>query len=177
MSYEVDGSCTSHPGVVGSIPKREEPGKTGAPCVKVPGSSRVPEQLCNRSCSNKTHNSTVVQVPVRTAVVPLHDSPNLNKTLATLARTRLCSSSSSSSSSLNIKTVDTCALNPPPPPPLTTTQWTPLHRLESAHLLGHCRSEEAEASSFAPRFKASALTSSAPSCACPPGKKRRHAPL
>ena len=55
--------CTSHPGVLGSIPKREEPGKTGAPCVKVPGSSRVPlssspprEQLCNRSCSNKhTH--------------------------------------------------------------------------------------------------------------------------
>jgi hypothetical protein len=32
-------SCTSHPGVLGSIPKREEPGKTGAPCVKVPGSS------------------------------------------------------------------------------------------------------------------------------------------
>ena len=30
------GSCTSHPGVLGSIPKREEPGKTGAPCVKVP---------------------------------------------------------------------------------------------------------------------------------------------
>ena len=38
----VIGSCTSHPGVLGSIPKREEPGKTGAPCVKVPGSSRVP---------------------------------------------------------------------------------------------------------------------------------------
>jgi len=35
-------SCTSHPGVLGSIPKREEPRKTGAPCVKVPGSSRVP---------------------------------------------------------------------------------------------------------------------------------------
>ena len=35
-------SCTSHPGVLTSIPKREEPGKTGAPCVKVPGSSRVP---------------------------------------------------------------------------------------------------------------------------------------
>jgi hypothetical protein len=35
-------SCTSHPGVLGSIPKREEPGKTGAPCFKVPGSSRVP---------------------------------------------------------------------------------------------------------------------------------------
>ena len=30
------------PGVLGSIPKREEPGKAGAPCVKVPGSSRVP---------------------------------------------------------------------------------------------------------------------------------------
>ena len=27
----VVGSCTSHPGVLGSIPKREEPGKTGAP--------------------------------------------------------------------------------------------------------------------------------------------------
>ena len=38
----VVGSCTSHPGVLGSIPKREEPGKTGAPCVKVPVSSRVP---------------------------------------------------------------------------------------------------------------------------------------
>jgi len=38
----VVGSCTSHPGVLGSIPKREEPGKTGAPCVKVQGSSRVP---------------------------------------------------------------------------------------------------------------------------------------
>jgi hypothetical protein len=30
----VVGSCTSHPGVLGSIPKREEPGKTGEPCVK-----------------------------------------------------------------------------------------------------------------------------------------------
>jgi hypothetical protein len=30
----VFGSCTSHPGVVGSIPKREEPGKTGAPVLK-----------------------------------------------------------------------------------------------------------------------------------------------
>ena len=28
----VVGSCTSHPGVLGSIPKLEEPGKTGAPC-------------------------------------------------------------------------------------------------------------------------------------------------
>ena len=38
----VVGSCTNHPGVLASIPKREETGKTGAPCVKVPGSSRVP---------------------------------------------------------------------------------------------------------------------------------------
>jgi len=38
----VVGSCTSHPGGLGSIPERDEPGKTGAPCVKVPGSSRVP---------------------------------------------------------------------------------------------------------------------------------------
>ena len=53
----VVGSCTSHPGVLGSIPKREEPGKTGAPCVKVPGSSRVP---CNRSCSNKTHTLQMI---------------------------------------------------------------------------------------------------------------------
>jgi hypothetical protein len=48
------------PWSLGSIPKREEPGKTGAPCVKVPGSSRVPlpsrTQLYHRSCSNKhTH--------------------------------------------------------------------------------------------------------------------------
>jgi len=35
-------SCTSQLGVVGSIPKREELGKTGAPCVKVPGSSTGP---------------------------------------------------------------------------------------------------------------------------------------
>jgi hypothetical protein len=33
---------TSHPGVLGLIPKQEEPGKTGRHCVKVPGSSRVP---------------------------------------------------------------------------------------------------------------------------------------
>jgi hypothetical protein len=32
-------SCTSHPGVLGSIPKRERPWETGAPCVKVPGFS------------------------------------------------------------------------------------------------------------------------------------------
>jgi hypothetical protein len=42
----VVGSCTSHPEILGSIPKREEPGKTGAPCIKVPGSSRVPSLVC-----------------------------------------------------------------------------------------------------------------------------------
>jgi hypothetical protein len=36
----VVGSCTSHPGVLGSIPKREEPGKTGRhPVLKY----RVPQ--------------------------------------------------------------------------------------------------------------------------------------
>ena len=37
----VVGSCTSHPGVLGSIPKREDPGKTGAPGVKVPHGSQA----------------------------------------------------------------------------------------------------------------------------------------
>ena len=33
------GACTSHSGVLGSIPKREEPRENRAPpCVKVPGS-------------------------------------------------------------------------------------------------------------------------------------------
>jgi hypothetical protein len=38
------GACTSHPGVLGSIPKREEPGKTGHPVLKyqVPHGSQVP---------------------------------------------------------------------------------------------------------------------------------------
>jgi hypothetical protein len=48
----VVGSCTCHPGVLGSIPKREEPGKTGRhPVFKY----RVPHgsQLCIRYCSNK----------------------------------------------------------------------------------------------------------------------------
>ena len=61
----VVGSCTSHPGVLGSIPKREEPGKTGRyPVLKylVPhGSHTIPlpprEQLYNRSrcCIINTH--------------------------------------------------------------------------------------------------------------------------
>ena len=75
----VVGSCTSHPRVLGSIPKREEPGKTGAPCVKVPGSSRVPypppphrEQLCTRSCSNKTHTHLANSFVIGTAVINTH---------------------------------------------------------------------------------------------------------
>ena len=46
------------PGVLGSFPneRNQNQGKH-APCVKVPGSSRVPAQFCNRSCSNKTHTS------------------------------------------------------------------------------------------------------------------------
>jgi hypothetical protein len=55
----VVGSCTSHPGVLGSTPKREEPGKTGAPCIKVPGSSRVPQNIsflpAIMSTSNRMH--------------------------------------------------------------------------------------------------------------------------
>ena len=73
----VVGSCTSHPGVLGSIPKREEPGKTGAPCVKVPGSSRVPllpprAQLCIKYCSNKQQQPCVVVRPVHTSLCSLY---------------------------------------------------------------------------------------------------------
>ena len=43
----VVGLCTSHPGVLGSIPKRQQTTRgtrenRAPPCVKVPGSSRVP---------------------------------------------------------------------------------------------------------------------------------------
>ena len=112
----VVGSCTSHPGVwvrLGSIPKREEPGKTGAPCVKVPGSSGVPvrderthphrprlvvshstcpplssspprEQLCNRSCSNKhTHGHTHLRM-MSGAWVGLPANPGSRRVLHTL---------------------------------------------------------------------------------------------
>ena len=59
----VVGSCTRHSGVLGSIPKREEPGKTGAPCLKVPGSSRVPSFVIGLAgISNKTHKPQNVQV-------------------------------------------------------------------------------------------------------------------
>jgi hypothetical protein len=69
-------ACTSHPGVLGSIPKREEPGKTGAPCIKVPGSSRVPPpraQLCIRYCSNK---HTQIQFKTHTHIQDRSDQPH-----------------------------------------------------------------------------------------------------
>ena len=67
----VVGSCTRHPGVLGLIPKQEEPGKTGAPYVNVLGSSRVPVR------DERTH-------PHRTCLVshstcpPLSSSPPTN---------------------------------------------------------------------------------------------------
>ena len=61
----VVGSCTSHPGVFGSIPKREEPGKTGAPCVKVPGSSRVP--VCKRLLPLRAPLAPILRQVRRTA--------------------------------------------------------------------------------------------------------------
>jgi hypothetical protein len=48
----VVGSCASHPGVLGSIPKREEPGKTGRhPVLKyrVPHGSHAPSWVGSRS--------------------------------------------------------------------------------------------------------------------------------
>jgi hypothetical protein len=60
----VVGSCTSHPGVLGSIPKREEPVRDGQPSPHrprivvsrgtCPPISPPPTQtVCTRSCSNK----------------------------------------------------------------------------------------------------------------------------
>ena len=73
----VVGSCTSHPGVWGSFPNERNQGKQAHPVLKyrVPQGSHIQtglgsssliahvlhspppprEQLCNRSCSNKTH--------------------------------------------------------------------------------------------------------------------------
>ena len=73
----VVGSCTSHPGVLGSIPKREipkreEPGKTGAPCIKVPGSSRVPV----RDGQTSPHRPWLVVS--RSTCPPLSSPPHAN---------------------------------------------------------------------------------------------------
>ena len=66
----VVGSYTSHPGVLGSFPKREEPGKTGAPCVKVPGSSRVPVR------DEQTHPHSPRLVVSHSTCPPLSSSPH-----------------------------------------------------------------------------------------------------
>ena len=75
MSAET-GSCTSHSGVtvLGSIPgpKREETGKTGAPCVKVPGSSRVPVR------DGQTSALRPRLVVSRSTCPPLSPSPHAN---------------------------------------------------------------------------------------------------
>jgi len=73
----VVGSCTSYPGVLGSIPKREipkreEPGKTGAPCIKVPGSSRVPV----RDGQTSPHRPWLVVS--RSTCPPLSSPPHAN---------------------------------------------------------------------------------------------------
>jgi len=57
------------PGVLGSIPKREEPGKTGAPCVKVPGSSTVPEKL-QGGCVPYFKRTVRIQVILSFLIVP-----------------------------------------------------------------------------------------------------------
>ncbi len=51
----VVGSCTSHPGVWVRFPNERNQGKQAHPVLKyrVPHGSQH-EQLCNRSCSNKT---------------------------------------------------------------------------------------------------------------------------
>ncbi len=58
----------NHPGVLGSIPKREDPGKPGAPCVKVPGSSRVPD--------GQTHPHRPRLVVSHSTCPPLSSSPH-----------------------------------------------------------------------------------------------------
>jgi len=59
------------PWSLGSIPKREEPGKTGEPCVKVPGSSRVPVPPWVGSRSPYGWD----QIPYRPGGWVLHQSP------------------------------------------------------------------------------------------------------
>jgi len=55
---------------LGSIPKREEPGKTGAPCVKVPGSSQVPVR------DGQTHAHRPRLVVSHSTCPPLSSSPH-----------------------------------------------------------------------------------------------------
>jgi hypothetical protein len=68
---------TSHPArvagrVLGSIPKREEPGKTGAPCVKVQGSSTGPRVQRDGQTSPRRPRLVVS----RSTCPPLSPSPH-----------------------------------------------------------------------------------------------------
>jgi len=78
---QVVGSCTSHPGVLGSIPKREEPGKTGAPCVKVPGSSRVPARRPSYTCPPLSPSPHANSFVIGTAVINTHLTFSCNSKL------------------------------------------------------------------------------------------------
>jgi len=65
-----DSSCTSHPGVLGSIPKREEPGKTGRhPVLKYrvphgsqprPGWAPDPQCVMGRLVKTSPHRPRLV---------------------------------------------------------------------------------------------------------------------
>jgi len=65
-------ACTRHPGVLGSIPKREEPGKIGAPCVKALRSLRVPV----RDGQTSPHKQRLVVS--HSTRPPLSSSPHAN---------------------------------------------------------------------------------------------------
>ena len=74
-------ACTSHPGVLGSIPKREEPGKTGRhPVLKY----RVPRgsHLCSLVCDGQTspHRPRLV---VSRSTCPQISLPSPRKQLCT----------------------------------------------------------------------------------------------
>ena len=60
-------------GVMGSIPKREELGKTGAPCVQVPGSSHRPRLVASRStCPQLSPSPRANSFVIGTAVMNTH---------------------------------------------------------------------------------------------------------
>ena len=63
-------------GVLGSIPKREELGKTGAPCVQVPGSSHRPRLVASRStCPQLSPSPHANSFVIGTAVLNTHTPP------------------------------------------------------------------------------------------------------
>ena len=70
----VVGRCTSHPGVLGSIPneRTRERENRAPPCVKVPGSSRVP--VCDGQTSPHRHRLVVS----RSTCPPLSPSSHAN---------------------------------------------------------------------------------------------------